>query len=243
VTTAAASHRPGDPTGRIKVDALALLGDLVGVRGAVFYSVDHDLNAVDHALFGLTPELLPAYVEHFHRLDPMHPRRLAPTGRALVTLDEAVPPRALVHSTYYRDFLRPLGVRHEVELLLRDAGRVVGGISLLRGPRARPFAARELALLAAARPFVELAFVLGRDGAGPLPGLTPREAEIVRLVGAGERNADIARSLGIALPTVKTHLEHVFAKLGVRSRTRLVARLLGPASSFRPIVPPAVARR
>jgi DNA-binding CsgD family transcriptional regulator len=243
VTPVAASHRPGDPAGRIKVDTLALLGELVGVRGGVFYSVDGDLNAVDHALLGLTQDLLPAYVEHFHRLDPMHPRRLAPTGRALVTLDEAVPARALERSAYYHDFLRPLGVRHEVELLLRDAGRVVGGISLLRGPRAKPFAARELTLLAAARPFVELAFALGRDAAGPLAGLTPREADVVRLVGAGERNADIARMLGIALPTVKTHLEHVFAKVGVRSRTGLVARLFGPASAFRPIVPPAPGRR
>ena len=243
MTAVAASHRPGDPTGRIKVEALALLGDLVGVRGAVFYSVDRDLNAVDHALLGLTQDLLPAYVEHFHRLDPMHPRRLVPTGRALVTLDDAVPARALVRSAYYHDFMRPLGVRHEVELLLRDAGRVVGGISLLRGPGAKPFAARELALLAAARPFVELAFARGCDPAGSLPGLTPREAEVVRLVGAGQRNADIARSLGIALPTVKTHLEHVFAKVGVRSRTALVARLLDPASAFRPIVTPPPARR
>jgi DNA-binding CsgD family transcriptional regulator len=243
VTPAAASHRPGDPTGRIKVETLALLGDLIGVQGAVFYTVDGDLNAVDHALFGLTQDLLPAYVEHFHRLDPMHPRRLAPMGRALVTLDEAVPARALVRSTYYHDFLRPLGVRHEVELLLRDAGRVVGGISLLRGPRERPFGARELALLAAARPFVELAFARGRDDAGALAGLTPREAEVVRLVGAGARNADIARALGIALPTVKTHLEHVFAKVGVRSRTALVARLFGSASAVRPIVTPPIARR
>ena len=42
----------------------------------------------------------------------MHPRRLAPTGRQLVTLDEAVPARALVRSAYYHDFLRPLGVRY-----------------------------------------------------------------------------------------------------------------------------------
>ena len=112
MTAVVASHRPGDPAGRLKVDTLALLRDLVGVRGAVFYGVDRDLNAVGHALFGLTPDLLPAYVEYFHRLDPMHPRRLAPTGRQLVTLDEAVPARALVRSAYYHDFLRPLGVRY-----------------------------------------------------------------------------------------------------------------------------------
>jgi len=65
VTAVVASHRPGDPAGRLEVDTLALLRDLVGVRGAVFYGVDRDLNAVGHALFGLTPDLLPAYVEYF----------------------------------------------------------------------------------------------------------------------------------------------------------------------------------
>ena len=48
MTAVVASHRPGDPAGRLKVDTLALLRDLVGVHGAVFYGVDRDLNAVDH---------------------------------------------------------------------------------------------------------------------------------------------------------------------------------------------------
>jgi two-component system NarL family response regulator len=55
----------------------------------------------------------------------------------------------------------------------------------------------------------------------PAPLLTPREHEIVRHVGLGMRNADIAARLFISERTVKTHLNNIFGKLGVRDRTEL----------------------
>jgi predicted ATPase/DNA-binding CsgD family transcriptional regulator len=54
--------------------------------------------------------------------------------------------------------------------------------------------------------------------------LTPAEREVVRLVGEGLRNDAIARRLFIAPGTVKVHLSHIFAKLGITSRTELAAR-------------------
>ncbi|MEV4317218.1 response regulator transcription factor [Actinocrispum sp. NPDC049592] len=52
------------------------------------------------------------------------------------------------------------------------------------------------------------------------PGLTPREGEVLGLLGAGLSNRDIALALGLAERTVKVHVGHVLAKLGVRSRTQ-----------------------
>ncbi len=58
---------------------------------------------------------------------------------------------------------------------------------------------------------------------GALPdGLTAREAEIVRSIAAGRTNAEIARELYIAEATVKTHINNVFAKAGLRSRAEAV---------------------
>jgi DNA-binding NarL/FixJ family response regulator len=50
-------------------------------------------------------------------------------------------------------------------------------------------------------------------------GLTPREAEVLLWVAHGKTNPEIAVILGIRYRTVKKHLEHVFAKLGVETRT------------------------
>jgi two-component system NarL family response regulator len=52
--------------------------------------------------------------------------------------------------------------------------------------------------------------------------LTPREDEIARQVASGLRNSEIARALSISEDTVKTHLNRIFRKLGVRNRVELV---------------------
>ncbi len=49
-------------------------------------------------------------------------------------------------------------------------------------------------------------------------GLTRREAEVLLWIARGQSNAEISRSLSISALTVKKHLEHIFLKLGVRSR-------------------------
>jgi two-component system nitrate/nitrite response regulator NarL len=54
--------------------------------------------------------------------------------------------------------------------------------------------------------------------------LTPREVEVLALVGQGQSNKAIARRLNISAHTVKYHLEAIFAKLGVRSRAEAVTR-------------------
>jgi len=50
------------------------------------------------------------------------------------------------------------------------------------------------------------------------PKLTKRETEVIRLVDKGESDRVIAGHLGIAVPTVRRHLENIFAKLNTRSR-------------------------
>ncbi|MED7924359.1 response regulator transcription factor [Nonomuraea sp. LP-02] len=54
------------------------------------------------------------------------------------------------------------------------------------------------------------------------PEPSPRELEVLRLVARGAANKEIARALLISETTVKTHLKHVFAKLGVETRAAAV---------------------
>jgi len=61
--------------------------------------------------------------------------------------------------------------------------------------------------------------------AGPAPGdddLTPREAEVLRLIAAGKSNREIARALFVSEATVKTHVNRIFAKTGSRDRGQAV---------------------
>ncbi|MGZ4531459.1 MAG: response regulator transcription factor [Mycobacteriaceae bacterium] len=59
----------------------------------------------------------------------------------------------------------------------------------------------------------------GRTGPG---GLTARESEVLRLISRGLSNTEIARALVLSNATVKTHINHIFAKTGVRDRGQAV---------------------
>jgi DNA-binding NarL/FixJ family response regulator len=64
--------------------------------------------------------------------------------------------------------------------------------------------------------------VLGKMRAPAEEALSAREIEVVGAVARGLSNRDIARELHVSEATVKTHLLHVFAKLGVDDRTAAV---------------------
>jgi DNA-binding NarL/FixJ family response regulator len=72
-----------------------------------------------------------------------------------------------------------------------------------------------------------VAAVAGGGGTAAAPPelpdeLTPREAEVLALIAAGHTNAEIAEALVVSAATVKSHVNHIFAKTGVRDRAQLV---------------------
>ncbi|MCC2320400.1 response regulator [Cellulomonas xiejunii] len=64
----------------------------------------------------------------------------------------------------------------------------------------------------------------------PDVGLSARETEVMELVSAGRTNAEIARTCFVSEKTVKNHINHIFAKLGVRTRAEAVSVWLGGAT-------------
>lgn len=62
----------------------------------------------------------------------------------------------------------------------------------------------------------------GAAAGSPLPGLTPRQTEILVLVARGLSNEEIERNLCVSHATLKTHISALLARLGARDRAQLV---------------------
>lgn len=61
-------------------------------------------------------------------------------------------------------------------------------------------------------------------------GLTPREAEVARLLARGHTDRAVARALGVSWHTARTHTRNLFTKLGISSRAEVALALLRPAN-------------
>ena len=80
-------------------------------------------------------------------------------------------------------------------------------------------------------PLVQSRLIAAAASARPRPAptpaslpdeLTPREAEVLKLIAAGLSNVEIASTLVVSEATVKTHINHVFSKIGARDRAQAV---------------------
>lgn len=122
--------------------------------------------------------------------------------------------RILVLTTYATDEFIFKALRAGAQgYLLKDAS----ADELLAAIKAIAAGQTQLASRVAAR------LVIGTQGGGPEP-LTPREVEVLTLLGRGQSNGEIAAALTIAPRTVKVHVQNILGKLGASNRTEAVTQ-------------------
>jgi DNA-binding CsgD family transcriptional regulator len=163
--------------------------------------------------------------------DCQHYSYPARTGdhRSVVKTSDFYSARQWHRTAMYTDHARLLGLEHSLMACLPSAlprtagpGRYVG-LALCRGP-GPDFSERDRAVLTLLGPHLDQAYLDAERRRHPVPRLTPRQQDLLRLVAAGHTNTQIARRLGISEGTVRTHLENIYERLGVSSRTAAVTR-------------------
>ena len=130
---------------------------------------------------------------------------------------------------------RPLRFEYDLMLTLPSAPGPVSGRTerlLFFRERGPDFSERDRALLTLLRPHLSQAYLDAQRNRHPIPRLTLRQGELLRLLALGHTNSQIARRLGISEGTVRTHLKNIYERLGVSSRTAAVTRALMDAEEF-----------
>jgi DNA-binding CsgD family transcriptional regulator len=142
------------------------------------------------------------------------------------------------HSTaMYTDFDRLMGIEHCLMLCLPAAPPPTAGpgrhLRLTLDRRSGPdFSERDRALLTLLRPHLNQAYLDAERRRHPVPRLTPRHWDLLHLVAAGHTNTQIARRLGLSEGTVRTHLENIYTRLQVSSRTAAVTRAFPDRAAY-----------
>ena len=171
---------------------------------------------------------------HFreHPLVQVHGELLHPHVHRI---SDSMPLSAFRRTPLYADYYRRIGIDHVLALPVHQSNGWL--VSWVLNRRGHDFSDREAALLdqvraPLARLFEQTGWTSGaaRTDRPPalsaLAPLTPREREVLQWVAAGKTDRDIAAIVGSSVRTVHKHLQHIYAKLGVETRTAAVMRAL-----------------
>jgi DNA-binding CsgD family transcriptional regulator len=192
-----------------------------------FYEVDASYKLRRFLLSGIPEPFHRQYVEGMSEFDPQHPRRAA--GLAVARLSETIGMGEPRETALYGSFVSQCGIVDMIDFFFRRDDWIVAGMSVAWVRDAR---IPEGAMAIAHKIHQYLQFnLVGRSTMpddGQRYGLTSREMDVVRLLCCGRTNREIGECLKIGSATVKTHLIHIFEKLGVETRSAVVAMMARP---------------
>ena len=159
-----------------------------------------------------------AFDRHFHE-HPLVRFHAYQGGRVPQRITDSVPFEQFRRTALYNDYYRRIRIDHAIALPIYVRDGLL--VSFVLNRTRRDFTDRERALLEVLRP--HLAKIYQRINT--VGQLTTREAEVLRWVAAGKSDAQIGAILRISARTVQKHLQNIYDKLGVESRTAAAMRV------------------
>jgi len=172
----------------------------------------------------MDPANLATYDAYYQYHDPITFKLQARREPTLVT--QVMPQRDLMRTEFFNDFLARDGLYWGVNAYSFVGGRNIGDIRIWRGRQRGNFDAHTLELLRLIEPAFTGALVraaggsvTAQAGGSPILRLSVREFEIARMISDDLSDKEIAYRLQVEISTVRTHIERIFGKLGVRRRS------------------------
>jgi DNA-binding CsgD family transcriptional regulator len=141
---------------------------------------------------------------------------------------------------FWAEYFPPAGIKYAMTVPLPSPAGRTRYIWFARTHR--DFSERERLVLAVLRPHLSEVVLDAERRRRGIPRLSRREQEVLQFAAQGYSNADIAGILFISVSTVRKHMENIFNRTGVRTRSAAAALALPRASLATPLVPPKIRR-
>src|SRR5581483_5169767 len=223
----------GTPLAQFGAHTASFTSQALGAEWSCFYFLDAECEPFGFQVHRTPWALRESYLTHdMARSDPLHPVSLVTQNLRFVSMFDPRLRCAVELRRHFWNFLSAFGARDAAEMIFRVGGRAVAGMSLLWVGQAGSRADRQLGESVQSyiefnlAPYIREVHATGPCAARNPLDLTGRQLEIAQLICDGLTNIEIARRLNIGTATVKTHLLHVFEKVGVQTRATLATRFL-----------------
>ncbi|SDB94603.1 response regulator transcription factor [Acinetobacter boissieri] len=194
-----------------------------------FFAYETDINQSELNWFNyqnIPAQAMDIYLNKMCKYDPVFFKNNLDNTEEIILLNtKTITPR-------YQSFLKNIHVIDNVELVFKTSNQTIKGISLIRGENERHFSDHELMTIQSCHAIAKHSLDCIRlepqpQNIGlnsPTDCLTNKEKKVLSLLLEGKKNQDIANLLFISLATVKTHIQHIFKKMFVKSKFELMSK-------------------
>lgn len=215
---------PNQQKEQLKLNILYVLAECFGYQHTLFWDVvKNDLHEAP-TCYNIEDYTLSDYLTVYQYYDPLHPsNRQSQSAIERMQHNNGI---SSAKERFYADtFLHANSYKDEMVMYLFENEMPTAAIGFLRKEGESHFTNRDLWILAYLKKTIEHLYLLNRYVEPmQLPQVTAREEELLHYVCKGYKNAEIARQLFVSENTVKKHLQNLYRKLQVTSRTQLASK-------------------
>ena len=216
-----------------QVELISLVRNLIASSAVRFWLINPKIDFKGFVSYNVDKQTEEIYQNKYSCMDPIHPSRFEDTDITVICSDTLMSNNEWRNSDFYKEFMAPRHYDHDVDMFFRSNGKIIAVLSILRDDEHGPFTEEELGNLRHLQPFLEYTLnsiyrpqrFRERQYLTDKYSLTDRELDVVEIVMAGVDTKTIAKELDLSIATVKTHLLHIFEKVGAHTSKELIAAL------------------
>lgn len=213
---------------------IALMQKLIDIKAARFLITDPHMHKKGFVGYNVESKMEEEYHQGLEQLDPMHPSNFENSDETVISSNTVMPHQNWLKTIFYQDFIKPHGYVHVADMFFRNHGKIIAILTVLRDESMPEFSSEELETLRKVQPFLEYSLnsiylparISEREYVRETYDLTNRELDVLEYALTGADNKTMVKHLDMSLPTLRTHLQHIYQKVDVHSTSELIAKIL-----------------